>query len=166
MLSGWTPIQPEVKIAHNLETTPLQIKTDSTVGSDEEVRVYFSNASGWTSAGFNLYFSSPPQYYLHYCSRSETDFPSTLPSEAEKVWEITKLSGPRITIICNGVKVLDILISDETCKDSRWRTTWRRDVGKIDFGPFDTASDFYRPSPGNLFINHWCYSYLRYGVAV
>ena len=133
MLSGWTPIQPEVKIAHNLETTPLQIKTDSTVGSEESVRLYFYTAAGVFVGSISLFFSSPPRYYIGFCSTSWTDLSATLPSDVEKVWEITKLSGPRIKLTCIGVKIEDILLSDETCTDKRssWRTYWSINIGAV-----------------------------------
>ena len=151
-------------MAHNLEITSLQIKTDSTVGSEESVRLYFYTAAGVFVGSISLFFSSPPRYYIGFCSTSWTDLSATLPSDVEKVWEITKLSGPRITVSCNGVKVVDILLSDETCRVSYWRTLWSRDVEKILFSSSDTASDFYKTGSGNCLIKNSCY--LRYGVAV
>ena len=99
------------------------------------------------AAGFEIYFTSTTKYRLEYCNYSRTNFPSNLPSEVEKIWRITldRTAGIRLKIHCNGVEVLNILISDNTCSYSDWRKYWSRDVEKIDFYPSsDTASDYYR----------------------
>ena len=132
-------------INFDLENSPLQIKTDSVVGSKEEMQVLFY--SGFSGAGdVDLRFSSPPQYRLYYCDNSWTNFPTDLPSETEKVWTITnsRVSGEiRVVIHCNDKEVLNVVLSDTTCSYSRWSERWSRDVDMIRF--FDTASDYYRP---------------------
>ena len=144
-------MERDVKIPHNLETTPLQIKTDSTAGSGENVGVWLYTAGGDEAGSVWLYFSSPPQYNLGWC-RSWTDLPSTLPSNRNKVWVITKLPGYRLTVQCNGKTVLDITLSD-TCSDSKWREYWTRQVEQIKFRSYDTASDeYWAPPPGNTLI--------------
>ena len=153
-VTGWKTVERSVKIPHNLETTPLLIKTDSTAGSGEYVYVNLYTAGGHIAGSVYLYFNSPPQYYLAYCTKSDTVLPSTLPTDINKVWVITKLPGYRITVQCNGVTVLDITMSDDTCTDSRWREYWtRRRIKKIKFYYSDTASDEYRAEPpGNTLI--------------
>ena len=93
----------------------------------------------------HIRFSSTPQYYISYCMSSYTNFPVCLPTEVEKVWRITlnRNSGIRLLIHCNNVEVLNILMSDSTCSDSRWSTYWSRTVGKIWFHP-DNNNDYYR----------------------
>ena len=134
-------------ISHDLESTPLHIKTDSASGSGEEVIVTLYDTEGEGAGSFNFKFLSPPQYYLGWCMTSNSDLPSTLPSEVNKVWVITKFPGPRITIQCNGVTVVDITMSDDTCSDSSWSKNWRRQVEQIRFFYGDTASDQYRAAP-------------------
>ena len=135
-----------VWISHNLETTPLKIKTDDTAGS---VYVLLNTAGGVEAGNVYLEFKSSPVYYLGDCT-PYTHFPSTLPSDINKVWVIAKLPGPRITVQCNEVKVLDITTSDDTCSDSKWRTYWSRHVEQIWFSSRDWASDEYRGTlPGN-----------------
>ena len=82
------------------------------------------------------------------------DLPSTLPTVINKVWEIRKLPGPRVTVKCNGVKVVDILLSDQTCKDDSWSIKWNNDVEQILFYTADTASDDYIPASGDCFIRN------------
>ena len=139
---NWRAVYPEI----DLETTPLEIKTDSTIGSEDEVYVNFYNSGGETVGDVQLRFSSTPQYYIWPCTPSWTNFPVSLPTEVEKVWRITlnRNSGIRLLIHCNNVEVLNILMSD-TCSDSSWSTYWSRTVGKVSFYPSsDTASDYYR----------------------
>ncbi|KAL5263950.1 hypothetical protein ACHWQZ_G005141 [Mnemiopsis leidyi] len=138
---NWTAVKPAV----DLETTPLEIKTNSTLESGDEVEVYFYNSQGEDAGRVWIYFSSTPQYRLVWCS-SDTNFPSNLPAAVDKVWRISlnKTSGIRLQIHCNDVEVLNTLLSDDTCSDSDWREYWSRDVEKIAFYRGDTASDYYR----------------------
>ncbi|KAL5263951.1 hypothetical protein ACHWQZ_G005142 [Mnemiopsis leidyi] len=148
---NWTAVKPAV----DLETTPLEIKTNSTLGSGDEVEVYFYNSQGEVAGRVWIYFSSTPQYLLYWCS-SSTNFTSNLPAAVDKVWRISlnRTSGIRLQIHCNDVEVLNFLLSDDTCLNySYWRKYWSRDVEKIAFSAGDAASDYYRlyqQGKGNL----------------
>ena len=136
-----------MNINYDLENSPLQIKTDSEVGSNEKVDVWFRSGSK-EAGGVYLSFSSPPQYLLYGCT-SKTNFPTDLPSETDKVWTITKSKVSdeiRVIIHCHDKEVLNVVLSDTTCSDSRWSERWSTDVDKIYFSSsWDTASDYYRP---------------------
>ena len=133
----------------DLETIPLEIKTDSTIGSGDHVFVIFTT-SGREFVGIVwIHFFSTPRYYIDKCmSDSFTNFTVSLPTEVEKVWRITlnRNSGIRLLIHCNNVEVVNILMSDSTCSDSAWSTYWSRTVGKVYFyyPNYNTASDYYR----------------------
>ena len=147
-MTGWITVEPEVKINYDLENSPLQIWTNSEIGRNEVVKVWFFNAQGFSAGGLVLSFTSPPQYWLGYCNTSLTDFPTTLPSETDKVWTITltRSSGtPSLVIHCNNKEVLNVMLSDSTCDISYWDSYWSKDVEKIKFLSHDTASDYYRP---------------------
>ena len=147
-MTGWTAVQRDEFINYDLENSPLQIRTNSEIGSNEKVRVYFYNAQDEPAGGVFLIFTSPPQYVLRWCSASLTDFPTTLPSETDKVWTITltRSSGARSLVIhCNNKEVVNVVLSDSECSYSNWRDYWSRDVEKIMFYSSDTASDYYRP---------------------
>ena len=60
--TGWTVVVQSETIKYDLENSPLQIKTDSDVGSDEVVKLLFSDAGEDNAGGLLLSFSSPPQY--------------------------------------------------------------------------------------------------------
>ena len=90
--------------------------------------------------------------------REYFDFHSALPSEVKKVWQISKHPGPRITLQCNGVTVLDTLLSNSFCKKPNWGQYWSRPVKQIMFGSVDKTSDKYRAAaPGK---NHHVQNHL------
>ena len=140
-----------MKINFDLENYPLQIKTDSEVGSDEELRVMFYDSQEDLIGGIFLYFESTPQYYISYCSSSHVDIPN-LPSETEKVWTITfTRTSDVVTLVlhCNEVEVFKVVISNSICKSDYAATHWsRKPASKIlfhsDASNIDTASDYFR----------------------
>ena len=143
------------KIDWDLENVPVEIKTDERMGSYALSFLDFFTAQNENAGGFWIKFwTRPVQYYLMFCS-DWTDFPTTLPSATVKIWRITldKSEGVRVIIHCNGELVLNLLLSNETCRHiSNWSYFWSRDVEKIYFDPFDKASDYYRPYTGNCCI--------------
>ena len=143
----WTAVQRgTIDIPLDLENTPLELRTNSTLGIKDKVVVMFCTTQIEGAGGLQIYFTSTTQYFITYCSSSRTNFPSNLPSEVDKIWRITldKTAGIRLQIHCNGVEVVNILLSDNTCSSSRWGKNWSRDVEIIYFFPYDTASDYYR----------------------
>ena len=139
-------MQRDVNIDFDLENTALEIKTDSTLGSDEEVAVYFHSAQGDDAGGVGFKFSQSLSYWLHPCTEY-VEFPVGVPPETDKVWRITlsRISSVKLVVHCNDVEVLNVLISDLTCITD-WNTFWSDAVAKILFPSHDTASDFYRPA--------------------
>ena len=138
-----------MKIERDLESTPLEIRTDSVLGSYNQVYVDFYSAGGDAAGGVKIYFFSPPQYFLRWCI-GDTNFPTRLPSEIKKVWRITlnRTADIRLVIHCNEKEVVNRLISDEECETSAWKGYWNIEVAKIMFHRDDSASDGYRPQIG------------------
>ena len=139
-----------MKIDFNMEEYSLNIKTDSTLGSYDQVRLEFLTSQGYRARELYLYFSSIPQYFIGACNTRYTNFPTNLPPVIEKVWRLTltRTSGIRLVIHCNEEEVLNILISDSTCH-SYWSSYWSTEVAKIKFLSDDRASDHYQPQPGS-----------------
>ena len=151
-MTGWIAVQRELLINHHLENSPLQIRTDSVVGSQEAVRVGFYTAGVHNAGGVHLHFTSPPQYFLSWCSTSRTNFPTTLPTETDKIWTLTLTrtsSTVRLIITSNNKEILNVVLTSTTCTDSHWSTIWSRDVETIYFPSGDTASDYFRPGKFN-----------------
>jgi hypothetical protein len=132
----------------DLETTPLEIKTDSTLGSKDMVGMRLYNSRDVHAGGFYLRFTTPPQYYVWYCNTTYTNFPTKIPAATDKIWRITlnRTSGIRLIIQCNEEEVLNFLPSDSTCSEKSWNAHWNLNIKKIEFDSKDTASDFYRPT--------------------
>ena len=90
------------------------------------------------------------EHYSHNCLTcsivSWTNFPTSLPTETDKVWTITlsKTSDIRLIIHCNNKEVLNVVLSDTICGESDWIDWWSKDMEKIYFDFLDTASDYYR----------------------
>ena len=87
-----------------------------------------------------MFFYSTLQIQVEHCT-GKIDFPTTPPSEEDKVWTITKTSTA-LKIDCNDVEVLSLVYSDysEECV-----IAWRNEVDQIMFYPgSDTASDEYK----------------------
>eukprot|EP00116_Pleurobrachia_bachei_P010086 sb/3470348/ len=140
LTADWTAVERGVNIPWDLEGTPLQIKTDSTLGSDNQIRVYIMLKSyGYV----NVKFSSPiMQYYISYCTSGWTNLPVQPPVEVDKIWTITK-TETTLTITCNNVEleVLNYSVAGSNCV-----LHWGGDVvEEIRFDEtFDIASDYYR----------------------
>ena len=148
-ITGWLPVQRDVLIEWDLESTPLMVRTNSMLGSDDGVWVDLFSAGGESAGRVNLRFTVTHllKYYLHWCTSTWNNLPVTAPSANEKVWRITltRTAGVRLVIIhCNDVEVLNTLLSQATCGSNERNTYWSRDVTKIKFGIHDTASDYYK----------------------
>ena len=144
-----------MKIDFDLENNPLEIKTDSELGSGNYSKVKFFSAGDHESivGGFILYFSSTMKYRIRNCDINGyyTEFPAGVPTVTSKTWRIT-LSGTtdnrRIVIHCNNVEVLNVVLSDTRCKFTTWKSHWSKAVARIYFSEDDTASRFHRQEPG------------------
>ena len=133
-------------IEYDLEENPLQIKTDSVVGSGELVLVvlYTDQEEYISDIRLDLSSSATPKYKIQPCT-PPTIFPVDLPVEQDKIWTITK-TATALKIECNDVEVVDYLYSDSS--DSRCVTRFSQDIEKIIFpSDYDTASDEYRQEP-------------------
>ena len=108
-------------------------------------------AEGASAGNFRIQFASPPNYMIGGCSyRTTNSFPSSLPAEVNMLWQITKLPGPRLTVQYNGVTLLDVLMSNDTCGSSVWSTVWTRQVKQIRFDSWDKVSEeYWGILPGN-----------------
>ena len=132
------------KIQWNPDTQNITVTTNSTVGSDEKVFVWFYDNAGNSAGGVDIYFNTPIQYYIGWCSTAWNNFPVSLPAAPDKTWTITyNTAGKRLALYCNGVQVLDVQVSDSECTRSDWRTVWERKPTQIYFHSSDTASDSY-----------------------
>ena len=137
----------------NPDRQGITVTTNSTVGSYEMVDVRFYDNAGNYAGGVAIYFDTPIQYALGWCTYY-TYFPVSLPVATQKNWTITYNTAElSVAIHCNGVQALNVLLSDSECTRSGWRTYWERKPTQIQFPSYyDTASKSYCFSshPGKL----------------
>ena len=131
------------KIQWNPDTQGITVSTDGTVGSYERVWVNFYDNTGNRAGSVRIYFGTPIQYRLGECTYNF--FPVSLPAAPDKTWTIEyNTAEQRLVLYCNGVQVLNLLLSDSECTaNSAWRTYWERKPTQIKFDSSDTASDSY-----------------------
>ncbi|KAL5251901.1 hypothetical protein ACHWQZ_G014885 [Mnemiopsis leidyi] len=158
----WKAVQRGIYIPLDLENTPLEIKTDSALGSGDRVWVNFFTSQRELTGGVGIFFTSTPQYHLSRSSSSRTNFTTNLPVEVEKIWRITvdKTAGIGVKIHCNGVEVVNVLLSD-TSGEGYWSKDWSywrdRNVEQMYFSSvFDKASDYHRAVQTGIFFETVC----------
>ena len=85
MTSGnWTAVPPRY-IPINLYETPLEIKTNSTLGSGDDVLVLFYTTQGSTAIGIWIDFATNPRYEIYWCKDTWINFANNLPTEVDKI---------------------------------------------------------------------------------
>ena len=133
-------------IDYDIETYPLQIMTDSVVGSEDWLYVTFYDADGSVKRGLKVKFTAPPSYWIEHCSSDWGTF--TAPEEQVRIWTIT-YTDTLLILACNGVEIVNYMFSESSRDDCA--STWSRDAEKIKFrndsAGIDTASDKYRAKP-------------------
>ena len=129
-------------IDFDLEETPLEIRTTSSPGSGDQVRVTFLTEDGDPSGNLRIKFDDPPSYFIRNCmdKKKEFDLPSS--DDGEHIWRITKSDG-RIIVHCDGEEVINVSFTDST--KAACRNMWSEDTEAIEFPAEDDASDGYRP---------------------
>ena len=160
-ISGWLVAIRDIEVDFDLETSPLEIKTDSAIGSNEELKVNFLSAQEEVAGGVSILLETAPRYRFHDCMYPEISFSAALPSETTKIWRITLTRSSteiRVTIHCNNEEVLNVVLSDSVCGYvSDWRTYWEKHVKKIKFPSSFSAADYYRAyepvAPQGTYLN-------------
>ena len=138
-LTDWAAVERNKKIEFNLESTPLQIYTDSEIGSGEKLWVQFSDSTGDVFGGISVDFTSQPTYSLGYCDSQVQISPTKLGPNINRVWTIVKW-GTNVKLYCGGVQIFDI--ETQLSEKTSCRTRWALHSSK--FQCAGTAADFYR----------------------
>ena len=138
-------------IDYDLPNNPIEISTDSTIGSYDIMFLETVDAQSTYAGGIYIMFSSSGSYLFNVCKDDWVPFPTNPPDTTNKVWRITitKDAGTRLVIHCNDIEMLDITASDSVCENGDWRTYLDRDMVKIVFTIIDKATDKYRPYKGD-----------------
>ena len=147
MLSGWLWTETGTRntnIDFDIESTALQIQTDSVLGSGDIMWIRFVELNSDTGPGIMIKFSDPSSYAVGRCGDDTFTLPGT---EKYRIWTFRKQDNT-LQLLCNGVEIFKmnyLEVSDE-CK-----SIWSKDFGRMIFssisaenGLVDNASDLYR----------------------
>ena len=136
-------VEREVKIPWDPDSGDITITTNKEKCSYKKLYVVFYDDNDEWAGGVEIRFYSPIVYYVGNCHlSSSTHFPDSLPAETDKTWKISyDQAALSLTIYCNEVEVLDVILSDVCTRDG-WRSSWeQRKPTKMKFSPSDDASD-------------------------
>ena len=84
VISAWRPVVRNTRIPFDLESTPLQIKTDSTVGSGERIMLWLYTADAYIG-GWDVLFSSSIKFFVLGCSEGWAELPVQLRARVVRV---------------------------------------------------------------------------------
>ena len=133
----------------DLDGTPVQIHTDSHVGSGDRIFVRFVESSTDDGPGLEVNFTDPPTYRLEYCT-GEVEF-SMCPGPVRE-WTIRK-AEEKIKLDCNGEVIFDINYhhaNNPIENIQRCKPYWGMDFGATKFE--GGAADYYRRQPVGEFF--------------
>ncbi|XP_063679905.1 uncharacterized protein LOC134815317 [Bolinopsis microptera] len=135
--------QKQTGIPHSFERTAIQFKTDNTVEDlFERLDVDFIAAGKERQGGLTVIFNSrytpekPDDYNIKHCTNNgRILFPENMPTEAEKLWSILATTGanPSFKVQVNGVEVINLLLTDDTCDYPNWRNYWTKEIETLRF---------------------------------
>ena len=134
----------DVKIPWNSDSETITIYTNSEAGSEDSVILVFHDKDGgYARSAVIIDFGTHLRYRITSCS-DYTPFPVTIPTETEKTWTITyNYTERRLVVHCNGVQVINVVVSDSACTPGVRRKYWDRKFTQMEFLKSDNASDSY-----------------------
>ena len=147
--SDWTAAgERNQYIEFDLESTPLQVFTDSEIGSEDSVWIQFANTNKAAVVGFVVKFNSNPYYSIGYCVANVQIPFNKLGADKNRIWTIEKDSNTRVKLYCNGAQIADI--DTQASMSAECRQLWAVDFAGMRFidgtdndKDKDTASDFF-----------------------
>ena len=82
-------------IPFDLESTPLQIKTDSpgASGNNEQINIRPYTADGSAIGELAVKFTSPMKYQIEHCQSKWAEFTVQPPEEVDKIWTFQKTAS-------------------------------------------------------------------------
>ncbi|KAL5265631.1 hypothetical protein ACHWQZ_G006373 [Mnemiopsis leidyi] len=140
----WKPAVVETKywLDEDLRDTPLQIKTNSSTGSGDEMNVIFFDSLGGISGVVILNFNEQIEYKLPFCTFDPKPL-SNVPLEENKIWTIQRTTDG-IKIECNEQIVLDYNVEhcpNEPCLPGTYESADKITCEKCGEGSISTEND-------------------------
>ena len=158
-ITGWTAAgERGQKIEFDINSTPLQLYTDSEIGSGDVMWVQFTQSNSEMVVGISVKFDSEPSYHIGKCVTERTEIPKNkLGENKNRNWTIEK-KGRRLKLSCNGVEIFNY--DTESSEIWQCRARWSKDYDSFrfrdddDITKKDTASDLYREyTTGNSILS-------------
>ena len=124
--SDWKAMPGDDWFLFDWESSPLQIKTTSAIGSNDQVFFEVGDANKNHFARVVIRLSSNSIYYVRFC---QDDFPlENMPDAPDnvRVWTFTKKGFEGLLIECNGVEVANLKFAESEkpeCMSSKWVNT-------------------------------------------
>ena len=140
-------------LAYQLDSSPIQVATNSTVGSQDVIHLHFRKNNDLAAGTIEIKFSDPPAFSVGYCLKDWHRF--LMPDAVSHVWTISKTFGNgsesntkanSVVIHCDNIVVTEFVFS-EASNSSKCEAVWSRGSQKMRFSDEDTASREYRPRP-------------------
>ena len=139
--SDWTAVTKAVFIEQDLETTPLQIITNTKPGITDKVLLNLANI-GRLSVEFQR-----SRFYIDTCGYHS--FPPYMPEETNKIWTISR-TKEALTVLCNRVEVLNLVYAEY---NKYCRRKWSKTSANFMFENGDLSSDYAKSmNPGETDI--------------
>ena len=127
-----------VPISWDLEKSPILIKTDSALGSGDEVKITTYKSDGTELDTFRIVFQDHIKYRLKKCFRTITPLQVQPPESTLKVWKIEK-NSTALKIWCNEILVQEYMFElAESSLAEKCSAAWSGD--KVDRIKFDAES--------------------------
>ena len=128
-------------IEQDLETTPLQIITNTKPGITDQVLLNLANI-GRLRVEFQR-----SRFYIDTCAYRP--FPPNMPEEKNKIWTISR-TKEALTILCNRVEVLNLVYAEHNKYCNR---KWSKTSANFMFENGDLSSDYTKSiNPGKTGI--------------
>ena len=136
----------------DLESYPLQIQTNSVIGSGDLLYVGFYQVNSIVyEAGLAVWFEKQPKYLITCGSESSFTMPG---GDMNRVWTFRKQDG-RLQLQCDGAQIFDFNFAESPSEECR---KWSLDFARIQFMKTsmytDTSSDYFRKfAKGTKFVH-------------
>ena len=131
---------------YDFESYPIQLKTNSTTGSQKKLSFSMLTSDGQEIGGSDFAIQFGPSfvwYWKHCCNAIFLQFDGTIPAEVEKIWQFTK-TATALQVKCNDVIVLDLVFTERGSGTSCVDSTSGREATKLQIQTGtggDTATD-------------------------
>ena len=132
-------------INFDYKSTPLQIRSNSKIGSSDLIWTQFVDSSG-NGRGISITLGYTPSYEIGYCT-DETVIPKELlGTDDNRVWTL-KEENSKLELTCNGVQIFEFDFAGPGVRES-CKNKWSLGATILKFASYssgtDNASDFYR----------------------